>query len=212
MAEEVAIAGTDARAKLRNPLGVVGLSIITIGIYYVFWWYFINREMRDFGRARGTDLGQNPGNSVLALTLGALVIVPAIVTLWRTCDRIQRTQEVAGVDRPASGPIIFILLLLIGPVGIWYAQNELNKAWQAQAGGAAAAPRPPASGTSPAPPPPAPAPGGGRPGGGPPGGAARRSAHRQPGGAPRLEPAREVGRPLQSRAASGSPRRGSSGS
>ena len=66
MAEEVAIAGTESRAKLRNPLGVVGLSIITIGIYYIFWWYFINREMRDFGRARDTDLGQNPSNSVLA--------------------------------------------------------------------------------------------------------------------------------------------------
>ena len=158
MAEEVALGGTGSTAKLRHPVGVVGLSIITVGVYYVFWWYFINREMRDFGRARGTDLGQNPGNSVLALTLGALVIVPALVTLWRTCDRIQRTQEVAGVDRPASGPIIFILLLIIGPVGIWYAQNELNKAWQAQAGGAAAAASLPASETSPAAPPPAPAP------------------------------------------------------
>jgi hypothetical protein len=138
MAEEVAIAGTGARAKLRNPLGVVGLSIITIAIYYVFWWYFINREMRDFGRARNVDLGQSPGNSVLALTLGSLIIVPALVTLWRTCDRIARTQEVAGVERPASGPIIFILLFLIWPVGLWYAQSELNKAWSAQAGAAPA--------------------------------------------------------------------------
>jgi Domain of unknown function (DUF4234) len=145
MAEEVAIAGTEARAKLRNPLGVVGLSIITLGIYYVFWWYFINREMRDFGRARGVDLGQSPGNSVLALTLGAFIIVPAIVTLWRTSDRIQRTQEVAGVDHPATGPLIFVLLLLIGPVGIWYAQHELNKAWTAQAAGGGAAPTLPAS-------------------------------------------------------------------
>jgi hypothetical protein len=145
MAEEVAIAGTAARAKMRNPLGVVGLSIITIGIYYCFWWYFINREMRDFGRARGTDLGQSPGNSVLALTLGALIIVPALVTLWRTSDRIQRSQEVAGVERPAAGPIIFVLLLLIGPVGVWYAQHELNKAWTAQAGAGAEAPTLPPS-------------------------------------------------------------------
>ena len=157
MAEEVAIAGTEARAKLRNPLGVVGLSIITIGIYYIFWWYFINREMRDFGRAKGTDLGQNPGNSVLAITLGALIIVPAIVTLWTTSDRVQRTQETAGVDRPASGPIFFILLLLIGPVGIWYVQNELNKAWRAQAGAGSAASLPASeASTQPAPPPPAP--------------------------------------------------------
>ena len=77
MAEEFQIAGTDATAKVRNPLGVVGLSLITIGIYFFFWWYFINREMRDLGKARGVDLGESPGNSVLAVTLGALIIVPA---------------------------------------------------------------------------------------------------------------------------------------
>ena len=135
MAEEIAIANSGERAKLRNPLGVVGLSLITLGIYYFFWWYFINREMRDFGRARGVDLGQSPGNSVLAVTLGWIIIVPAIVSMWRTSDRIQRSQEVAGVERGANGPIIFILLLLIGPVGVWYAQSELNKAWEAQASG-----------------------------------------------------------------------------
>jgi hypothetical protein len=135
MAEEIAIANSSERVKLRNPLGVVGLSLITLGIYYIFWWYFINREMRDFGRSRNTDLGQSPGNSVLAITLGAIIIVPALVSLWRTCDRIQRTQETAGVERGANGPIIFILLLLIGPVGIWYAQSELNKAWETQASG-----------------------------------------------------------------------------
>jgi hypothetical protein len=156
MAEEVALAGTEARAKLRNPLGVVGLSLITLGIYYFFWWYYINREMRDFGRARGADLGQNPGNSVLAITLGALIIVPAVVTLWTTTDRIQRTQETAGVDRPASGPVIFILLLLIGPVGVWYAQHELNKAWTAQASAGTAATLPSSEASvQPAPPPPA---------------------------------------------------------
>src|SRR3954463_10296560 len=115
MAEEVSISGDGSTAKLRNPWGVIGLTLITIGIYYFFWWYYINREMRDLGHARNTDLGQNPGNSVLAITLGALIIVPAIVTLWTTCDRVQRSQETAGVDQRASGPIIFVLLLLIGP-------------------------------------------------------------------------------------------------
>ena len=135
MAEEVQIAGTNATAKVRNPLGTVGLSFITIGVYYVFWWYFINREMRDLGRARDVDLGQNPTNSVLALIPGSIVIVPAIVTLWTTSARIENSQETVGIDRRASGPIIFILLLLIGPVGIWYAQSELNKVWEAQRSG-----------------------------------------------------------------------------
>jgi hypothetical protein len=132
MAQEIQIAGTQATAKVRNPLGVVGLSLITLGIYYVFWWYFINREMRDLGNARNVDLGESPGSSVLAITLGALIIVPAIVTMWRTGGRIEGAQEVVGIANRASGPIVFILLLLIGPVGIWYAQNELNKVWAAQ--------------------------------------------------------------------------------
>jgi hypothetical protein len=132
MAQEVQIAGTAATAKERNPLGVVGLSIITLGIYYIFWWYFINREMRDLGRAKNTDLGESPGSSVLAITLGALIIVPAIVTLWTTSGRIERSQETVGMANRASGPVVFILLLLIGPVGLWYAQYELNKVWAAQ--------------------------------------------------------------------------------
>src|SRR3954451_6172733 len=151
MADEIAIANSGERAKLRNPLGVVGLTLITFGIYYFFWWYYINREMRDLGRARNTDLGENPGNSVLAVTLGALIIVPAIVSMWRTSDRIQRTEEVAGLERGANGPIIFILLLLIAPVGLWYAQSELNKAWEAQASWAAAS-LPPTAPEAPAPP------------------------------------------------------------
>jgi hypothetical protein len=140
MAEEIRIANSDSTAKVRNPLGVLGLSLVTIGIYFFFWWYFINREMRDLGRARNTDLGQNPGNSVLAITLGALVIVPAIVTMWTTSARLENAQETVGIERRVSGPIVFILLLLIGPVGIWYAQSELNKAWDAQRTGAAAEP------------------------------------------------------------------------
>ncbi len=159
MAEEIQLAGTGSTAKIRNPLGVVGLSIITIGIYYIFWWYFINREMRDLGRARNADLGQNPTNSVLAITLGALIIVPALVTLWTTSGRIESSQEAVGIDRRVSGPIIFILLLLIGPVGIWYAQSELNKVWEAERSGAGGAlPQPEAAGQPAGTPPPPPAP------------------------------------------------------
>ena len=55
--------------------------------------------------------------------------MPAIISEWTTTGRIQRSQETVGVERPASGPVIFILLLLISPVGLWYAQSELNKVW-----------------------------------------------------------------------------------
>ena len=135
MAEEVQIAGANSNAKIRNPWGVLGLTLITIGIYFFFWWYYINREMKDLGQARGVDLGQNPVNSVLAVTIGWIVFIPAIVSEWTTSGRIQRSQEAVGIDRPASGPVIFILLFLISPVGLWYMQSELNKVWNAQQGG-----------------------------------------------------------------------------
>jgi len=149
MAEEVQIAGAGSTAKIRNPLGTVGLTIVTIGVYFFFWWYFINREMRDLGRARNVDLGQNPGNSVLALVPGGLILIPALVTEWTTSARIEGAQEAVGIERRVSGPIIFILLFLIAPVGIWYAQSELNKVWQAQ--GAGSLPQP-AAPEQPAPP------------------------------------------------------------
>jgi Domain of unknown function (DUF4234) len=161
MAEEIQIAGTGSTAKIRNPLGTVALSIVTLGIYYLCWWYFINREMRDLGKARNVDLGQSPANSLLALFPGWIIIIPSLVTLWTTSGRIESSQETVGMDRRVSGPIIFILLLLIGPVGIWYAQSELNKVWEADRTGGAGGGLPrPETAAQPAgtPPPPPPAP------------------------------------------------------
>jgi Domain of unknown function (DUF4234) len=66
-------------AKIRSPVAVAVLTFVTILIYLFFWWYFVNREMADYGRVRGTnELGDSPGKSVLAITLGALVITPAL--------------------------------------------------------------------------------------------------------------------------------------
>jgi hypothetical protein len=51
--------------------------------------------MASLGRARGRsrELGDSPGKSLLAVTLGALIIVPAIVSLVHTFQRIQLTQR-----------------------------------------------------------------------------------------------------------------------
>ena len=134
MAQSVQIAPGVGLAKIRNPWAVLGLSLITIGIYYVFWYYFINREMRDFGRAVGVDLGQSPGTSVVAITLGAFVIIPPFVSVWNTGRRMEGTQRNAEVSG-GSGPLFFVLHIipivnLFAPV---YMQTELNKAWAAVA-------------------------------------------------------------------------------
>ena len=81
MAYELQIRNSESRVKIRSPWAAALLPIVTLGIYHLVWWYRINCELRDYGRARGYDLGQNPTNSVLAVFPGALIIVPAMIDL-----------------------------------------------------------------------------------------------------------------------------------
>lgn len=131
MAQEIQIPGVGSTAKIRNIIAVPVLAIITIGIYLFFWWYFIHRELRDYGRSKNTDdLGTSPGTSVLAITLGALIIVPAIVSYVRGFKRVQAAQKLAGVD-PLNGWIGLILFIVFSPAFYAYMQSGLNSAWKA---------------------------------------------------------------------------------
>ena len=132
MADVVPIQGAGTTAKVRNPLGVIGLNLITLGIYGIFYWYFINREMADLGRARGRpDLGDNPMMSVIAITIGGLVIIPAIV------KRIETSQDVTMGSNNFSPVLCVVLVLLIitSPVATYLMQSNLNQSWRAQAAG-----------------------------------------------------------------------------
>jgi hypothetical protein len=140
MAEEIQIAGSGATAKTRDPLGVALLTLVTLGIYFFFWYFYVNREMADLGRAKGTDeLGDSPGTSVLAVTVGALVIVPAIISLYNTFQRTQGAARLTGVE-PLNGWIALLLYLLLAIGFPAYLQSGLNKVWHAQAGGTTAVP------------------------------------------------------------------------
>ena len=129
-AEEIAIAGGGVKVKLRSPVIVAVLAVVTLGIYGLFWWYYINREMADYGKAKGVDLGDSPGKSVLALIPGALIIVPAIMTIYNTFKRGHTAQGTAGVPQ-LNGWIALLLILVFSPAAYAYLQSELNKAWRA---------------------------------------------------------------------------------
>jgi len=118
-------------AKIRNPILVVVFTIITLGIYQVFWWYYANREMADYGRARDTkELGDNPTKSTLALFPGALIVVPAIWTTVTTFKRIQAAQRLNG-QTSINGWLGLVIFLVISPVLVGYMQSGLNSAWSA---------------------------------------------------------------------------------
>jgi Domain of unknown function (DUF4234) len=129
--------GAERPAKIRNVVAVAVLSVVTLLIYAFFWWYFINREMADYGRVKGTsELGDSPTKSVLAITLGLLVIVPAVWTTVTTFQRIQKLQRLTGQTTPLNGWIGLILAVVISPALYAYMQSGLNSSWRAVAEGA----------------------------------------------------------------------------
>jgi hypothetical protein len=134
VAEVVRIEGAEATAKIRSVVWVIVLEIVTLFIYGFFWWYFIHRELRDYGRAKGTtELGTSPGTSLLAITLGALIIVPALVSFYNGFKRVQAAQRLTGIE-PINGWIGLILFIVFYPAFMGYMQSGLNPVWQAQAG------------------------------------------------------------------------------
>jgi Domain of unknown function (DUF4234) len=142
MAQEVQIPGAGSTAKIRNVVAVAVLSVVTLGIYLICWWYFVNREMADLGRTRGTDeLGDSPAKSTLALFPGGLIIVPAIWTTVTTFQRIQAAQRLSGVD-PINGWLGLVLYIVFYPAFPAYMQSGLNGVWRAQASEPAAQPMP----------------------------------------------------------------------
>lgn len=151
MAYEMQIRGTQDRVKIRSPWAAALLPIITLGIYHLVWWYRINRELRDYGKAKGYDLGQNPTNSLLALFPGGIIIVPALITYWRGTKRVMGASRLGGKE-PLNGWIALVLYIFISPALWAYIQVELNKLWQGEADALEGQPAPPAI-SDPMPPP-----------------------------------------------------------
>ena len=108
--------------KVRNPWGVVGLSLITLGIYFLYWTYQVFREMKD-------HTGDGVGGPI-GLVIG---IVIGVVNLFLIPAEVGNMFAKAGKPKPVSGVTGFWNLIpLIGAI-IWIikVQSALNIRWTA---------------------------------------------------------------------------------
>jgi hypothetical protein len=142
LATEVAIQGQEKPAKIRHPVGVPALMLVTLGIYAIVWWYKVNREMRDLGRAYNAEgLGDSPGTSALAFFPGGLVIIPPFVSLYNGVMRAKRAQQLVKGEETINGWIIVAVLAggfiipFLGLVAYGYFQSEMNTVWERLQGG-----------------------------------------------------------------------------
>jgi Domain of unknown function (DUF4234) len=114
----------DRIGKTRNPWGVWLLSLVTLGIYGVWWYYTVNREIRDFDHR----IDVQPGTALCAILFGWLVIFLIPLISWaRTGSRIARAQRFTS-SRDHCSSVIGVLLGIIG-FGMVYYQSQLNKVW-----------------------------------------------------------------------------------
>jgi hypothetical protein len=146
MAEEIQISGSSEKAKIRNPLAPALLPFVTLGIYALVWYYKVNKELAEMGKARNTDeLGTSPGTSLIAVLIGWIIIVPPFLSFYNTWKRKAAAEQLTGVDGGMEPGLGFLLSILLSPVGYYIYQRDLNNVLQAQAsGGSSLPPAPPA--------------------------------------------------------------------
>jgi Domain of unknown function (DUF4234) len=156
MADHPSTRGAAVAAEERNPAVVMALSVLTLGIYQLYWWYVTNRQLRDLGRSRSTeDLEVRPWLSTLAFGTGACLVIPLIWTAVTTTRRIQDAEQFAGVGPwlKAWAPIgafalvavmchvpiaaVTVLAVLVRGATVMYLQVALNRVWRGVTGSTA---------------------------------------------------------------------------
>jgi hypothetical protein len=110
--------------KTRNPWGVWLLSIVTLGIYGLWWYWKVNDEVRRYDPRIEVD----PTVALLALLFGWIIIVPPFVSIYRTGQRISMAQEASQATERASG-WIGLLLAFLWSFYLPYYQTQINKVW-----------------------------------------------------------------------------------
>jgi hypothetical protein len=94
------------------------------------WYYKINNEARRYLK----DESINPGVSVLAITLGVVLLyIPPLMSVFRSGKRVRAMQERAGGPGTTS-PGITLLLLFVLSLWVVYLQSALNTVWDQASG------------------------------------------------------------------------------
>jgi len=120
-------------AVARGPVGqqrgigfVIVMSIVTLGIYAIYWWYKSYQEVRNY---RGQGVG-GIGGVLLSLIIVGIFLLPAY---------IGRMHNEDGEQNPVSGLTgLWTLVPYVGGFILMYkCQDALNRFWGSRG------PRPP---------------------------------------------------------------------
>ena len=136
MAEMVTIDGQ--KYLKRSPLGVLGLSLITLGIYFLVWYYKINVEVQRMEN----DQTMSPTRSLMAMIFGWLIIVPPFIAMYNTARHVEAMERRLGIQQTVEPSLTVVLMLLFSIGNTVYLQEHLNRGWDAAGAQVPAGPSP----------------------------------------------------------------------
>jgi hypothetical protein len=100
---------------------VLGLSIITLGIYYLVWYYKINAEIH----RHDPDIKVSPGLAVFA----QFIPVANWVSAYSTAARIRQMQLDDGATQTISPVGALLLHIFLGIGYPLYVASQLREHW-----------------------------------------------------------------------------------
>ncbi len=95
------------------------LVIVTASIYFLYWYYTVNKELREYD----SSIDVNPEYALLA----QFVPIASWVSFFNTGERIKTAQD----RHECSAVIGLLLFIFVAATGVIYFQAHLNKIWAA---------------------------------------------------------------------------------
>lgn len=113
--------------KVRSTGTCILLSIVTLGIYSIYWYYKTHEEMK-----------QHTGNGIGGVVALLLALFVGIVMPFLSSNEVGGLYERKGQPKPVSAAtglwyLLLLWLFFIGPI-IWFVKTNgaLNEYWKSQ--------------------------------------------------------------------------------
>lgn len=111
----------DPLGKDRSPGAVLGLSVITLGFYYLYWYGKLNAEIH----RHDADIKVVPALSVIA----AVFPVFNVVSAYSTAARLRQMQLDDGMVNTISPVVALLLFLFLGIGYPLYVASQAREHW-----------------------------------------------------------------------------------
>ncbi|MEM4166059.1 MAG: DUF4234 domain-containing protein [Candidatus Bilamarchaeaceae archaeon] len=112
----------------RSFLFVLLVSILTLGLYWLYWFYKTNDEVKNYAR-----LNSSPILRLLGLIFFSWLFVPGIYVIYLWLKDVKEVAEKRSIDAPS--PLLNSLLFFVVPFWGLYVtyrvQATLNNLWDA---------------------------------------------------------------------------------